>query len=137
MRDGMNETGSHCLMCGCDRDDHYEPDPYDMGNAELDASGHLNHCGDCAQCFGPEYQKGGEDTMTTEVDQLVNAMRRLRGVALRYDRWAEQIPVLSRAARAEGERLRAELEAAVKAVPACPVCGDDWVPGPCPGCGLA
>ena len=38
---------SHCLMCGCDRDDHYEPDPYDMGNAELDAAGHLNHCGDC------------------------------------------------------------------------------------------
>ena len=50
-----NETGPHCLMCGCDRDDHFEPDPYDMGNAELDAAGHLNHCGDCAQCFWPEF----------------------------------------------------------------------------------
>ena len=57
---------SRCLMCGCDRDDHFEPDPYDMGNAELDAAGHLNHCGDCAQCFGPEFNTaGGEAAMTT------------------------------------------------------------------------
>ena len=52
---------SHCLMCGCDRDDHVEPDPYDMGNAELDAAGHLNHCGDCAQCFGPEFAPTGRE----------------------------------------------------------------------------
>ena len=62
VREGAEVTENsgvlHCLMCGCDRDDHFEPDPYDMGNAELDASGHLNHCGDCAQCFGPEYQRG-------------------------------------------------------------------------------
>ena len=43
---------SLCLECGCDRD---EPDPYDMGNAELDAAGHLNHCGVCRECFGPEF----------------------------------------------------------------------------------
>ncbi len=45
----------NCLECGCDRDDHYEPDPYDMGNAELDAAGHLNHCGVCRECFWPEF----------------------------------------------------------------------------------
>ena len=50
---------SHCLMCGCDRDDHFEPDPYDMGNAELDAAGHLNHCGVCRECFGPEFASAG------------------------------------------------------------------------------
>ena len=57
--DVVNETGVHCLMCGCDRDDHFEPDPYDMGNAELDAAGHLNHCGVCRECFGPEFRAVG------------------------------------------------------------------------------
>ena len=62
---------SHCLICGCDRDDHFEPDPYDMGNAELDAAGHLNHCGDCAQCFGPEFPEdvGEKDNSDLDRDQ--------------------------------------------------------------------
>ncbi len=47
-----------CLTCGCDRDEHFEPDPYDMGNEERAGAGHLNHCGDCAQCFEPEFGYG-------------------------------------------------------------------------------
>jgi len=41
-------------VCGCRMDDHYEPDMYDMGNVEAEENGHLNYCGDCANCFAPE-----------------------------------------------------------------------------------
>lgn len=44
-----------CLTCGCDRDDHFEPDWYDPRTEELYGSGHLNYCGDCAECYEPEY----------------------------------------------------------------------------------
>ncbi len=40
-----------CSICGCPLDDHFELDPYDMGNDDLDGAGHLNRCGDCAECF--------------------------------------------------------------------------------------
>ena len=74
--------------------------------------------------------------MTTEVDQLVAAMRLLRGVALRYDRWVEMLPtsvqaIISARAHAEWGVLRADLNAALNAVPTCPVCGGDWQPVPC------
>ena len=41
--------------CGCARDDHFEPDWYDPRTQGAYADGHLNHCGDCAECYYPEY----------------------------------------------------------------------------------
>ena len=76
---------SHCRMCGCDRDDHFEPDPYDMGNAELDAAGHLNHCGDCRECFGPEFASGQDTTEREERRAMSECEVRCLGVGEGHD----------------------------------------------------
>ena len=48
------EIDDRRCVCGCAMEDHFEPDMYDMGNVEAEENGHLNYCGDCANCFAPE-----------------------------------------------------------------------------------
>jgi hypothetical protein len=43
-----------CEECGCLEDDHFVPDTYDPSTWILLADGHLNTCGDCAECFREE-----------------------------------------------------------------------------------
>ena len=77
--------------------------------------------------------------MTTEVDQLVNAMRLLRDVTSKFSHWADAQPASSMSDRALAGlfAIQAELATAIDAMPKCPKCFAFWEPGPCPGCGLA
>lgn len=42
-------------VCGCYREDHREPDMYDMGVVAQVESDEFNYCGDCGYCYAPEY----------------------------------------------------------------------------------
>lgn len=43
--------------CGCARADHFDPDWYDARTKQAYEDGHLNHCGNCAACYEPDYRE--------------------------------------------------------------------------------
>ncbi|KKN21984.1 hypothetical protein LCGC14_0919890 [marine sediment metagenome] len=43
-----------CTNCGCIEDNHFEIDWYTHGHADEDPT-QIQQCGDCAECFDPEY----------------------------------------------------------------------------------
>lgn len=57
--DAADNPPVRCLTCGCTRDDHFAPDWYDPRTQVAYENGHLNHCGDCAACYEPEYAEEG------------------------------------------------------------------------------
>ena len=48
---------TNCANCGCSRDNHFDVDPYDMGQAEQNADGHFNHCLDCGDCYEADFEE--------------------------------------------------------------------------------
>ena len=57
MDEGARRAAAACVTCGCDPAEHFEPDWYDPRTQAADEDSHLNHCGNCAGCFSPEYEE--------------------------------------------------------------------------------